>query len=288
MSAFLLWGSAPIYVKLLKLVPVAEIVMHRVVWSFLLLLLLLICQGRIKQLAHVITNRRVWPMLCLSTAALGLNWFIVNWAIIHEHVLQISLGYYISPILSVLLGALMLKEPQSRPQMIAVVLALCGVVYLSRHGSHLWIALTIACLFVIYTLAHKAMTVLPLPGLCIETFLLSIPALFGLVYLEGSGAGSFLRMGAKTDLLLAGTPLITALPLLFLTLGAKRLPLSLMGILQYIMPSCGFILAVFLFREPFDYDQLLAFILIWIGLVVYSTDTVKSYQRSVAEAEDTP
>ena len=280
-SAFMIWGAAPVYIKLLKQVPVYEIVMHRVVWSFLFLLLLLIFQHRLNELTEAVKNRKIMLVLSLSTILLGFSWFIVNRAIIHNQVLQVSMGYYVSPLFSVIMGVVFFKERLSFLQIISLILVIISVIYLGIcHNNFLWLVLSVAFSFVLYTLIRKAAPVMPLVGLCIETFLLAVPALSWLIYLDITGTGSFLHTGIRMDLLLVGTPLITALPLLLLTIGAKKIPFSLLGILQYIMPCGGFILAVFVFDEPLVQTQLRAFILIWIAVFVWVADVIADYRTA--------
>jgi chloramphenicol-sensitive protein RarD len=201
------------------------------------------------------------------------------WAVNNDHLLQASLGYYINPLVNVVLGMVFLKERLRAPQILAVVLATAGVLYLTiYYGKFPWIALTLAVTFGLYGLIRKVAPVGSLVGLAVETLLLSIPALGYLFYLDSQGQGSIFRVSLKLDLLLMGCALVTAIPLLFFTLGARRLYLSTTGLLQYIAPSCMFILAVFLFREPFSSSQVVTFILIWTALALYSTDSVRYYR----------
>jgi len=280
-SAFLIWGFSPMYVKLLKPVPIAEIVMHRTIWSFLFLLLLLLFQQRWNELTEALRTPRILLTLLASTVMLGINWSMANWAIVCGHVLQLSLGYFISPLLSVSLGMIFLRERLSPAQTAAVVLAAAGVVYLClRTSGLLWLTFALAFSAVSYTLIRKLSPVRPLVGLCVETLFLSIPVLVCFMYMNLTGTGHFLRISVMTDLLLAGTPLITALPLLLLVLSTKRLPLSFIGILQYVMPTCHFLLAVFIFHEPLIREQMYTFVMIWIALAVYSADSVISYRRA--------
>ncbi|MDM8551337.1 EamA family transporter RarD [Desulfobacterales bacterium HSG2] len=280
-SAFLIWGFSPIYVKSLKPVPVTEIVMHRIVWSFLFLLLLLLLQRRWDELAEALKTPRTLLTLLASTVMLGANWSMANWAVICDHVLQISLGYFISPLLSVFLGVIFLRERLSPAQTAAVALAAAAVVYLClRSSGLLWLTFAVAFSAVSYTLIRKLSPVRPLVGLCVETLFLSVPVLVCFMYMNLTGTGHFLRISIMTDLLLAGTPLITALPLLLLVLSTKRLSFSFIGILQYVMPTCHFLLAVFLFHEPLMREQMYTFVMIWIALAVYSADSVISYKRA--------
>lgn len=278
-TAFLIWGLSPIYFKVLKDIPAFEILMHRIVWSFLFLMLLILIQGRWPELKTAITTRRTLLILGSTTVIVAGNWFVFIWAITHDKILQTSLGYYINPLVNVSLGMIFLKERLRFPQIIAVLLAGVGVFYLTAHYGKLpWIALLLAFSFGFYGLIRKVAPVGALIGLTVETLLLFLPALAYLLYLDATGLGTFLRVNLKIDLLLMCAALVTALPLLFFTTGARMLHLSTVGILQYIAPSCTFLLAVFIYNEPFSMTQLWTFALIWSALVIYSTDSVLYYR----------
>jgi chloramphenicol-sensitive protein RarD len=215
-----------------------------------------------------------------TTLIVGGNWFLFIWAINSGHILQTSLGYYIAPLVNVLLGVVFLKERLRRPQLAAVVLAAAGVGYLTlSYGQFPWVSLTLAVSFGLYGLIRKVAPVGALAGLTIETMLLSIPATAYLVYLDHTGRGAFLNAGLSTTLLLMGAALVTGLPLLLFTMGARRLRLSTLGFLQYIAPSCTFLLAVFIYREPIVPAQLFTFGMIWTALAIYSYDSVLYHGR---------
>jgi chloramphenicol-sensitive protein RarD len=280
-TAFLIWGLSPIYYKILKAIPAFEILMHRIVWSFLFLVLLIWFQGQWHKLKVALTTRRTLMILGSTTVIVAGNWFTFIWAITHDQILQTSLGYYINPLVNVLLGMVFLKERLRFPQIIAVLLAGIGVFYLTAHYGKLpWIALILAFSFGFYGLIRKIAPVGALVGLTVETLLLSLPALGYLFYLDSTGSGTFLRMSPKIDLILMCAALVTAIPLLFFTTGARMLHLSTVGILQYIAPSCTFLLAVFIYNEPFRMVQLWTFVLIWSALIIYSTDSLRFYQLS--------
>ena len=279
-SAFLIWGLSPLYWRLLSHVPALEIVMHRVVWSFFFLVPVLIIQKSWKDFAAAIRSPRVLLILTASTLLVSCNWFLFIWAVTHEQVLQTSLGYYITPLVNVLLGMVFLRERLRHLQWLAVVMAGVSVSYLTlQHGEFPWISLVLAFTFAGYGLIRKVAPVGPAVGLAVETLLFSIPALVYLVSLNMEGTGAFLRMGLRTDLLLVGSALMTALPLLLFTSGARRLHLSTVGFLQYTAPTCSFLLGVFVFHEPLPGGRLWAFALIWTALVVYSVDSTLNYRR---------
>jgi chloramphenicol-sensitive protein RarD len=279
-GAFLIWGTTPIYFKLLQGVPAFEILMHRMIWSFLFLLLLVICGRRRRELAAALRAPRTLAILLGTTALVSTNWFVFIWAINSDRILQTSLGYYINPLINVLLGMLFLKERLRRPQALAVLLAAAGVIYLTVEIGRLpWIALILAFTFGFYGLIRKVAPVSALVGLTVETMLLTLPAAIYLIHLDARGGGSFLRMGASMSLLLTGTALVTALPLLLYTTGARKIHFTTVGLLQYIAPSCTFLLAVFVYGEPFRKTQLLTFVLIWSALAIYTVDLIRHHRR---------
>jgi chloramphenicol-sensitive protein RarD len=219
-------------------------------------------------------------VLLLTTMLVSSNWFVFIWAINSDRILQTSLGYYINPLINVMLGVVFLKERLRPAQLVAVILAAVGVVYLTiKIGRPPWIALFLAFTFGFYGLIRKVAAVNALVGLTIETLLLSLPALAYLGYHYIDGSGAFLRSDGRTDILLMCAALVTALPLLLFTTGARKIHFSTIGILQYIAPSCTFLLAVFVYREPFRTAQLWTFILIWIALLLYSIDSVVYFRR---------
>jgi chloramphenicol-sensitive protein RarD len=280
-TAFLMWGLTPIYFKAIRAVPAFEILMHRIVWSCLFLIGLVLLRGQWPEFKKIIKNSRTMLILLATTIIVASNWFVFIWAITHDKILQTSLGYYINPLINVVLGMVFLKERLRLPQMAAVLLAAIGVSYLTlQYGKLPWISLYLAFSFGFYGLIRKVAPVSALIGLTVETLLLLLPALGCLIYFDTIGAGAFLRVNMKTTVLLMCAALITAPPLLFFTTGARRLHLSTVGILQYIAPSSTFLLAVFIYHEPFRAAQLWTFVLIWSALIIYSTDSVLHYRRS--------
>ena len=279
-AAFLIWGMAAVYWKALGAVPPLEIIAHRVAWSFLFLLPLIILQRQWKQFVAVLQNPRMLLVLMSSAILVGANWLLYIWAVNNNHLLQASLGYYINPLVNVVLGMVFLRERLRPPQTLAVVLAAIGVIYLTvQYGQFPWIAIGLAMSFGLYGLIRKAAPVGPLVGLAVETLLVSLPAIGYLLYLDSQGTGSLFRVSLNLDLLLIGCAPLTAVPLLLFTAGAKRLYLSTVGLMQYIGPSGMFLLAVFYYHEPFSTAQVWTFVMIWTALVIYSTDSVVYYRR---------
>lgn len=274
-SAFLIWGISPIYWRELHAVPALEIVMHRIIWSPLILLPVLILQKRWGELATTLREPRALLALILTTFLISGNWLVFIWAINHEHVVETSIGYFITPLINVFLGVIFLGERLRPLQAVALGLAVAGVLYLTwDYGRVPWIALTLAFAFGFYSLVHKVVAVSSVTGLTLEMLLLCGPAIVYLLYLNGEGIGSFLHAGIKIDLLLVATSLFTALPLLLFTRGTKRLHLSTLGFLQYIAPSCYLLLAVFFFHEPVSRTQIWTFSLVWLALCCYSMDSL--------------
>jgi chloramphenicol-sensitive protein RarD len=277
----LIWGISPIYWKALRAVPAFEIILHRMVWSFFFLVPLILVMRRWTDFIDALKNYRTLLTLLFTALIIGANWLLYIWAVNNDNLLQASLGYYINPLVNVVLGMVFLKERLRPPQILAVLLAAAGVLYLTiYYGEFPWIALALAVSFGLYGLIRKIAPVGSLAGLTVETLLLSIPALIYLLYIDSQGVGTIFRVNLKLDLLLMGCALATAIPLLFFTLGARRLYLTTVGLLQYIAPSCMFLLAVFLFREPLVKAQVVTFIFIWTALAIYSTDSVRYYRRA--------
>jgi chloramphenicol-sensitive protein RarD len=280
-SAFLIWGLSPVYWKAMQSVPALEIVTHRVVWSFLFLAVLTLVQRRWGEFKDVLKTPRTLLILALTTLLVSCNWLLYIWAVNAGFMLQASLGYYINPLVNVLLGMVFLKERLRRPQALAVLLACAAVAYRTvSYGELPWIALTLGLTFGLYGLIRKVAPVSSLVGLTVETLLLAAPGIAYLVYLESQGTGALFQFGGSLDALLIGTGVFTAVPLLFFNLGARRINLSTVGLMQYIAPSGMFLLAVLVYEEPFTAAHVWTFLLIWTALAIYSIDSVRTYRRS--------
>ena len=279
-AAFLIWGLAAVYWKELKFIPSLEIIAHRVAWSFFFLLPLIMLQRQWSEFVAVLQNLKMLSILLTSAILVAANWLLYVWAVNNDHLLQASLGYYINPLVNVVLGMLFLRERLRSPQIVAVLLATIGVIYLTiQYGEFPYIAICLATSFGLYGLIRKVAPVSPLVGLAVETLLISLPAIGYLFYLDSQGTGSIFRVSLSLDLLLMGCAPVTAVPLLFFTAGAKRLYLSTLGLMQYIGPSGMFLLAVFYYGEPFSTAQVWTFVMIWTALLIYSTDSVIYYRR---------
>ena len=280
-AAFLIWGVAPIYWKQLGDIPAFEIILHRIIWSFFLLIPVMTGYRLWPEYRQVLKSGRKMVVLAGTTVVLAFNWFVFVWAINNDQVLQTSLGYYINPLVNVLLGMVFLKEQLNRRQGLAVFLATVGVLILTfYYGRFPWISLTLAFSFGFYGLIRKIVPVSAITGLFIELSLLAVPAGAWLVYLYRTESGAFLRTGMTMDLFCLGASLVTALPLIFFTTGTRLVHLKTVGFMQYIAPSCTFLLAVFVFHEPLSTVFLLTFVLIWTALAIYSYDSVQSWRHS--------
>jgi len=261
-------------------VPALETIMHRTLWSFLFLFPILLFQKRWKEFFSVFRKIRLQILLAGTASLVSINWFIFIWAVNHEYVLQASLGYYISPLVNVLLGMVFLKERLRRAQLVAVLLATIGVLQLTiRYGELPWIALSLALTFGFYGLIRKTAPVGPIVGLTIETLFLSLIALAYLSRLFFSGRGAFLNGDVSITLFLMGTALVTGLPLLLFNMGARIIHLSTLGFMQYIVPSLFFLIAVLIFNEEVSKGQVLTFLFIWAALAIYSIDSAIHYRH---------
>lgn len=279
-GAYLIWGFLPIYWKALHDIPAIESLSSRIVWSLVLILLLLAVRQHWRWLPPALKNRRVMLTFLLSGSILALNWATYIWAVNANHVIETSLGYFINPLVSVMLGVWFLQEKLRRGQWTAVVIAALGVLYLTLiHGSLPWIALTLAITFAIYGYIRKTAPLGALEGLTLETAWLFLPALAVLLYLQQQGQGHLAQGNWQLTLLLMGTGLITAVPLLWFSTAARLIPLSSIGLLQYIAPTCQFIIGVFLYDEPFTNAQLVGFCCIWLALLIYTTEGVRYNRR---------
>lgn len=272
-TAYAIWGIFPLYFKALQHVAPVEILMHRVVWSLAFIVVLLTWRRQWAWLGDVLRQPKVLAGFAASALLLSSNWFIYIWAVNNGRVVDASLGYFINPLFNVLLGSLLLSERLRPVQWSAVALAACGVAWLTWQGGGLpWIALALAATFGLYGLLRKTAALGALDGLALETLLLFPLAAGYLVLLTQAGRSDFMTASAGTQWLLVAAGPITAIPLLLFASGARRIPLSLLGLLQYIGPTLQLLLGVWLYQEPFGGARLAGFALIWSALAVYSLE----------------
>jgi chloramphenicol-sensitive protein RarD len=279
-SAYVLWGFLPLYLKAVSHIPAAEVVAHRVIWSVPLAGVLLILLGRTKDLQVALRTPRMLAMGCVTAALISINWGIYVWAIANDNTLDAALGYYINPLFSIALGALLLREGLTRAQLVAIAFAGVGVLVLIFESGKLpWVAISLTLSWGFYAFFKKSLPIGPNQGFLLEVLILTIPALGYLAYLGSQGVSSFGGNISDTALLI-GCGVVTAVPLILYANGAKLLRLSTVGILQYIAPSMIFINAVFVFGEEVDRGRMIAFPLIWAGLVIYSLSMIRSMRRA--------
>ncbi|MFD2739714.1 EamA family transporter RarD [Sulfitobacter aestuarii] len=280
-TAYVLWGFLPLYMKLLAHIPAAEIVVHRVIWSVPVAALVLILMRRTGDLREALRSPRTLLMDCVTAALISLNWGIYVWAIAAGHTLDAALGYYINPLFSVFLGAVILGERLSGAQIVALALAAGAVLVLTLEAGRMpWVALGLMLTWGFYALAKKSLPVGPNQGFLLEVLILLVPALAYLSYLAANGQSHFLPTHPRDLLLLVGCGIVTAVPLLIYANGAKLLRLSTIGILQYIAPTIIFMVAVLVFDEPFGTARLIAFPMIWLALIVYTGSMLRQRRKA--------
>ncbi|WP_079477831.1 EamA family transporter RarD [Halobacillus salinus] len=282
-SAYILWGVLPIYWKLIQQIPAFEILAHRIIWSFVFMgAIVLIARKRkgfSQQLREIIQDKKQLIGITLASVAISINWVTYIWAVNTDLVIEASLGYYINPLVSILLGMIVLKETFSKVQWLAFLLAGCGVAYMTFHfGSVPWIALLLAFSFGTYGLLKKLVPLNAMYGLTIETMIVTPVAL---IYLLNQQTGQWgqIELVSLPSLLLFGAGIVTAIPLLLFSAGAKRIPLSMVGFLQYFAPTIMLAIGVFLYDEPFTQVHGISFTLIWAGLAVYTLARMKRLRR---------
>lgn len=281
--AYVWWGLVPLYFKAVTALGAAELLAHRIVWSVLFLALVLGATGRWGDFARCFRDPKVLRALALSTVLIAVNWFVYIFSVTTNRLVQASLGYFILPLVSVMLGLVVFKERLRLLQWIALALAALGVVTLTlAKGEWPWIALILAFSFAFYGLVRKTAPVDGLIGLSVEVALLLPPSAGYLLYLTWTGEGTFGTAGLGLDALVVLSGVVTAVPLLFFGQAARRLPLSTLGFLQYLSPTLALILAVALFGEDFGRSDGVSFGCIWAALAVFSVDTLHSFRRGAA------
>jgi chloramphenicol-sensitive protein RarD len=272
--AFLCWGLFPIYFHALHAVPPTQILAHRVLWSLLFLAIVLTLRRQWKWLPAILRQPRVVGSFVASALLLSINWLVYIWAVNNDHVIEASLGYFINPLVNIMFGYVLLKERLRIGQWLAIALAACGVAWLTwQSGTVPWIALILAATFGGYGLMRKTAALGALEGLSFETMVLFPIALAYVGWLGMRGENVFLstESDALRWLLIAAGP-ITAIPLLLFASGARRIPLSVLGLLQYVSPTMQFLLGVWLFHEAFSGERLVGFVLIWGALALYAAE----------------
>ena len=280
-GAYIIWGGIfPVYFKFLDTVPLLQIVCHRIIWSLLFLSLINCRPGCYQALFAVFKDSRALQILLCTSLLIAANWLLFVYAIVSGQILQASLGYFITPLMNILLGLIFLQERLSRMQYFSLFLAVCGVsVSTWQHGGIPWIALVLALSFAFYGLLRKVVRANALTGLTFETALLAPLAGGYLLFCGWQGTGMFITSGPLISCLLLFAGILTAVPLLLFAIAARRLRMVTIGFLQYLSPTLQFLLAVLVFAEPFGGGQLLSFAFIWTALCCYSWSLWRTQQR---------
>ena len=280
LAAYASWGLFPLWFKTLQHVPAEQVLVHRILWSFLFLAIMLTLRRRWTWLAPSLRQPRLLAGFAASALLLSVNWFIYIWSVQHGRIVDASLGYFMTPLVNVLMGWVLLKESLRPLQWGAVGLAAAGVAWLTWHGGQLpWIGLSLALTFGTYGLLRKTALLGALEGLTLETLVLLPLAGSALLFWHTTGDNAFANEGETTKWLLASAGPVTAIPLLLFAAGARRIPLSTLGLLQYIAPSLQLLIGVWIFHEPFSGMRLIGFAFIWAALAVYSAEGAWRWSR---------
>jgi chloramphenicol-sensitive protein RarD len=280
-AAFATWGLIPVYWKLLSNLPASEILAHRFVWTTLFLAVLLSWQHRWPEVRQATHSRRALLYCFASGLAISINWLFFIWAVNVGRVIETSLGYFMTPLVNVLFGAIFLRERLTRWQFVSVMLALVGVLNLTfGYGRFPWLALILCISFGLYGLLRKKSGVRPIPGLFLETTLLTPLAAGYLLYLQRAGTSTFGSAPWSLALILISTGVVTGLPLVWFGHAARHLRMTTVGFLQYLAPSCSFFLGVYLYHEPFTRAHLITFTFIWVALVIFTVEAIWRWRSS--------
>ena len=272
LGAYIFWGLFPIYWILLAGVPALQLLGHRIFWSFLMLLGIVLIAKQGKEF-HAALRLQALLIYSVASILIAINWLTYVWAVGAGYIVETSLGYFINPLLSMLLGVVFLRERLRPLQWLPIGLAAVGVLYLTfAYGTLPWVALTLAFTFGFYGLVKKSAPLGALHGLTLETGILFVPALGFLLYSEFSGTGAFLHSPSLVELMLVGAGLVTVIPLLLFATAVKRIPLTMTGVLQYINPTMQFLLGVLIFKEPFDHRRLIGFGVVWMALILFGVE----------------
>ena len=285
-GAYVLWGLFPLYWKQLHQVDALQVIGHRISWSFILLLVYILATRQWKDFRSVAFTRRTLGTYLIAGILLSINWLIYVWGVNSGFIVETSLGYFINPLLSVLLGVVFLRERLRPLQWVPVGIAAIGVVYLTFvYGRLPWIALSLAFSFGFYGFVKKLSPLGSLYGLTLETGILFPVALIYLAVIGFNGTGTFLHDGTTVDMFLIGAGAVTIIPLLMFASAAKQIPLSIVGMLQYIAPTLQFLIGVLVYKEPFDQAHFIGFSIVWVALIFFAVESyfVKSYAQTIPE-----
>ncbi len=288
-GAYVLWGLLPVYWKQLHTVPALQTLSHRIVWALAFTVILLTARRDWAWLKPALRARKTVLAFLASTIFLSINWLTYIWAVNANYVVESSLGYFITPLLNVALGVLLYKERMRGGQWLAITLAGAGVLYLAIvYGHFPWIGLTLSVSFALYGVLRKQAPLPSLQGLTLETMFATLPALLYLTFMQVSGEAAFINDGALITILLIGAGAITAVPLIMFAAGVRLIPLTTLGILQFISPTIQFLLGVLVYNEPFNGQRLLGFSLVWLALIVFTTENILVRRRAMQNALAAP
>jgi chloramphenicol-sensitive protein RarD len=280
LCAYTLWGFLPFYMKAVGHIPAIEVLAHRVIWSVPVAGLVLLAVGRIADVKAALTSPRTLMMAALTALLITINWTTYIWAISAGRALDTALGYFINPLFSIFLAAVLLKEKLSRQQLAAIALVVVAVAIITVDAGGLpWVSIILTVTWGFYAFFRKTLPVGPNQGFFLEVIILSLPCLGIILYLEARGESHLGHTGLTDTLLLLVSGLVTAVPLILYANGAKLLRLSTIGLMQYIAPTMIFLIAIFAFHEPLNTTRLLAFGLIWLALIVYSMPMIRQARR---------
>ena len=275
--SFVAWGLLPLYWKLLKQVPAQEILAHRIFWSFIFVTVLILLKGDLGKIKAAITNRKNMILIVLASALISINWFTYIWAVNSDYVLQASLGYYINPLVVSVLGILVFKERFDKAQLVALLLAFIGVLFIAiQYGTIPWVALILAVTFALYGMVKKLLKVDSMIGLALETITIAPIALIYIIFREGQGIGSIGLLPISTIILLFMSGIATATPLLWFAKGTQLVEFSTIGFLQYISPTISMLLGIFVFKEDFTTVHVISFGFIWTALAIYTISKARA------------
>ncbi len=281
-AAYALWGFFPIYWKFLHEVSALQVIGHRIGWSFLLLIAVIVVTKQWNEFRSVALAPKVIAIYSIAAVLLSINWLVYVWGVNSGFIVETSLGYFINPLLSVLLGVIFLRERLRATQWIPVVIAAMGVIYLTVvYGRLPWIALSLAFSFGFYGFVKKLAPLGSLYGLTLETGLVFPAALIYLLIVEINGTGAFIHDGMFITALLIGAGVVTTIPLLMFASAAKQIPLSVVGLLQYIAPTIQFLIGILIYKEPFDRSHLIGFGIVWVALVIFWVENFLAHRTPV-------
>ncbi|MCH1926410.1 EamA family transporter RarD [Shewanella sp. C32] len=280
LCAYIIWGFAPLYFKLIDQIAPVQILVHRIIWSFVLMVAIILLMGGYGRVRQVLKQPKQVMVLTTTSILVAANWLLFIWAVNNNHLLDASLGYFINPLVNVVLGLLFLSERLSKLQWFAVTMAATGVaIQVISFGSIPVVSLALAGTFGLYALLRKKVNIDAMTGLVVETAILLPPALLVLWFADGEHASHLLSNGWQLNMLLAAAGVITTIPLLCFAGAAVRIPLSTLGFFQYVGPSIMFIMAVLVFREPFDMEKSITFGFIWSALLIFTFDMLRRRRR---------